>query len=193
MKAAGLDPADVRTVIITHLDLDHVGGVKWFPNAEVLVHRPEYNFATTSKFIGKTRYQPQRWPDKFNPILYDLAPEPYGPFPESKTLEDYEGLSLVPLSGHSIGQVGVILRTNSKALFFSGDHTTCQDWFIEDWAAGRLYGSVFVNLWMKRYCEWGAETSRRIRRFTEQVPTVLLPAHDSDASRRLEALETIQF
>jgi N-acyl homoserine lactone hydrolase len=193
MKAADLDPAIVRTVIITHLDLDHVGGVGWFPNAEILVHRPEYDFASKSKFIGKKRCQPERWPAKFDPTLYDLDPEPYGPFPESKTLEDYEGLRLVPLPGHSIGQVGVILRTNSIALFFTGDHTARQDWFVEDWAAGRLYGSVFINLWMKRYCELGAETSRRIHRFTEEVTTILLPSHDADAPRRLEAMEPIQF
>jgi N-acyl homoserine lactone hydrolase len=193
MKSVGLDPADVRTVILTHLDPDHVGGVRWFPNAEILVHRPEYDFASTSKFMGKNRCQPDRWPEKFNPTLYDLDPEPYGPFPKSKTLANFEDLCLVPLPGHSIGQVGVILRTNNIALFFSGDHTTCQDWFVEDWAAGRLYGNVFINLWMKPYCELGAETSRRIHRFTEEVPTILLPAHDADASHRLEAMETIQF
>jgi N-acyl homoserine lactone hydrolase len=193
MKAAGLDPADVRTVILTHLDLDHVGGVGWFPNAEILVHRPEYDFASTSKFIGKIRYQPKRWPSEFDPTLYDLVDESYGPFPKSKMLRGYKDLRIVPLPGHSIGQVGMVLRTNGKALFFTADHVSRQDWFVEDWAVDRLFGLVFSNLWMRRYRKLAAETSRRIHHFTEEAPTVLLPAHDADAPRRLEQMETIQF
>jgi N-acyl homoserine lactone hydrolase len=193
MKAAGVDPDDVRTVILTHLDLDHIGGVGWFPNAEILVHREEYNFSSTSKFIVKTRYQPEQWLSEFSPILFDLDPKSYGPFPESKMLRGYEDLRIVPLPGHSIGQVGVILRTNGIALFFTADHVSRQDWFIEDWAAGRLYGLIFANLWMRRYRKLAAETSRRVHRFTEEAPTVLLPAHDADAPRRLEQMETIQF
>lgn len=54
MQAAGLNPDNVRTVILTHLDVDHVGGVGWFPRANMLVHRPEYEMAST--FMGKMRY-----------------------------------------------------------------------------------------------------------------------------------------
>ena len=36
----GLDPGKVRLVVLTHLDTDHTGGLRHFPRAEVLVHRP---------------------------------------------------------------------------------------------------------------------------------------------------------
>src|SRR5581483_4659639 len=33
--ALGLDPADVRDVVLTHADLDHAGGVPDFPDADI--------------------------------------------------------------------------------------------------------------------------------------------------------------
>jgi N-acyl homoserine lactone hydrolase len=191
MRAQGLDPESVHTVILTHLDFDHIGGVDWFPNAEVLVHRPEYEF--TSTILGKPRYRPELWPSGFDPRLYDLDPEPYGAFPRSKALGDDGDLRLVPIPGHAYGQVGVILRMGAMALFFTGDHVLRQDWFLEDWAAGRSGGLLSPTFWMKRFRQLGAETSRRIHRFATEIPTVLLPAHDADAPRRLEARETIHF
>lgn len=187
MRAAGLNTEDVRRVVLTHLDWDHAGGLEHFPDAEFLVHRPEHEFA--QRFRGKWRYQPQLWPSWFQPSLYDLDPEPYGPFPESKRLTESGDVRLVPIPGHSIGQVGVIVRAGGEvALFFAADHALRQDWFVEDYEAGRLLmlGALFFP---KR----AAETSRRIYRFAEEAPTVLIPSHDADAPDRLAAMEPLKF
>ena len=51
MTAAGLDPAQVSTIVISHFHPDHVGGlwmkdtnVQVFPNAEILVPETEYRY-----------------------------------------------------------------------------------------------------------------------------------------------------
>ena len=180
LRARGLRPEDVRRVVVTHLDWDHMGGIAHFPNAEVLVHRPEYAFA--SSFGGRQRYQPRLWPGDLAPTLYDLRPEPYGPFPASAPLPGSGDARLVPIPGHSIGQVGLIVPTDGGALFFTGDHLLRQDWFLEDYPAGRL---VQLGVFFRRQA---IETSRRIRRLTHELPTVLLPAHDADAPARLAAM-----
>ena len=185
METQGLRPEDVRRVILTHLDPDHVGGIGHFPNAEFIVHRREHEFAWT--FMGKLRQRPKEWPSGFDPKLYDLEPEPYGPFPESKSLTDSGDIRLVPTPGHTIGQVGVILRTNGVALFFAADHMLRQDWFLEDYEAGRIGNLGIVS--PKRY----TETNQRLHQFVEEVPTVLLPAHDSEAPGRLEAMEPLKI
>jgi N-acyl homoserine lactone hydrolase len=182
MRAAGLNSEDVRRVVLTHLDWDHAGGLEHFPNSEILVHRREHEFA--QKLMGKWRYQPKLWPSWFEPSLYDLDPEPYGPFPESKTLTKSGDVRLVAIPGHSIGQVAVIVQMGDVRLFFAADHALREDWFVEDYEAGRLLmlGALF-------FPKFAAETSRRIHRFLEEAPTVLIPSHDADAPARLAAME----
>jgi N-acyl homoserine lactone hydrolase len=181
MRAKGLRPEDVSTVVVTHLDWDHAGGLGAFPNAKVMVHRPEYEFARSA--MGRMRYQPRLWPGDLRPALYDLEPVPYGPFPQSRALTN--GVQLVPLAGHSIAQVGVIVQSDHHAVLFAADHMLRADWFEEDYRAGNLLGlGIF-------FPELARETSRRIHRFTQDTPTVLLPAHDAGAPARLAAVRPL--
>jgi N-acyl homoserine lactone hydrolase len=185
-RAAGLNTEEVQRVVLTHLDWDHAGGLEHFPNAEVLVHRPEHEFA--QKAMGKWRYQPKLWPSSFAPTLCDLDPAPYGPFPKSKALTESGDVRLVPIPGHSIGQLGVIVQTDDVALFFAADHALRQDWFVDDYEAGRLLmlGALF-------FPKLAAETSRRIHRFIREIPTVFIPSHDADAPARLAAMEPLKL
>lgn len=184
MRAKGLDPDDVRLVIVSHLDWDHVGGIGHFPNAEVLVHRPEFEFSST--FQGKMRYQPKLWPSGFSPTLFDLDPEPYGPFAQSKAVTDRGDVRLVPIPGHSVAQVATIIRTKGSTLFFGADHMLRQDWFLEDLEAGRL---IELGLFFRKQA---IETSKRIQQFMKDTPTILLPAHDAEAAKRLAAAEQLR-
>lgn len=185
MRATGFDPADVRRVVITHLDWDHAGGLAHFPNAEILVHRPEHESASTR--AGRWRYEPRLWPESFRPTVFDLDPDPYGPFPASKALTDDGSVRIVPLPGHSVGQIGVIVRSGNVRLLLVADHILRQDWFVEDYASGRLLGLGIFNAADAR------ETSRRIRELADSAPTVLVPSHDDEVPARLAAMEPVSF
>jgi N-acyl homoserine lactone hydrolase len=177
MRQRGLDPAAVSRVILTHLDWDHVGGVNGFTRAEILVHRPEHASATGR--LGAMRYQPQLWPADFSPSLYELEPEAYGPFPASLPLTSRGDVRLIPLPGHSTGQVGVIVSTANATFVFAADHVLREDWFVEDYAAGRLLGlGIF-------HPQHARETSRRLYRFVEETGAILVPSHDREVPARL--------
>ena len=177
MRRHGLDPRDVRLVVLTHLDTDHTGGVRHFPHAEVLVHRREHDFARTR--IGRYRYRPSLWPADFAPTLYELDPEPCGPFASSRAITRSGDMRLVPIPGHSPGQVAVAYERDGVTLLFAADHMLRADWFAEDLAAGRL---LMLGAFGKSDARM---TSLRLQEFIRDRPTVLLPAHDADAARRL--------
>jgi len=179
MRRRGLDPAAVSRVILTHLDWDHAGGVDRFPRAEVFVHRPEHESATGR--LGAARYETRAWPRSFSPTLYDLEPEAFGPFPASLPLTERGDVRVIPLPGHTAGQVGVVVSTAEATLVFAADHVLRRDWFVEDHAAGRLLG---LGIFHPREAR---ETSRRLHRFLEDTGAVLLPSHDDQVPERLAA------
>ncbi len=185
MRRRGLDPAAVSRVILTHLDWDHVGGVGCFAHAEVLVHRPEYESATGR--LGAMRYQTQSWPADFSPTLYELEHDAFGPFPASLALTGCGDVRVIPLPGHSAGQVGIVVSTGDETLVFAADHVLRQDWFMDDYAAGRLLGlGIF-------HPDHARETSRRLHRFVEETGAMLLPSHDSETPARLAAAASPVF
>jgi glyoxylase-like metal-dependent hydrolase (beta-lactamase superfamily II) len=68
LAARGVDPADITTVLLTHLHMDHVGGashldgdqaVASFPNARFVVQRQEWEDAVTNRSHMRTSYKPE--------------------------------------------------------------------------------------------------------------------------------------
>jgi glyoxylase-like metal-dependent hydrolase (beta-lactamase superfamily II) len=113
---AGIDPADVRWVVLSHLHTDHVGGVGAFPAADVIVSRVEWERA--QGLAGQLRgYVPQHWP-LGHPVLVD---PPY----------DVAGdgtLVVVPTPGHTPGHVSLVVRYGGGGYFLGGDvaHTPAE-------------------------------------------------------------------
>lgn len=176
LQGIGLQPSDVRWLLPTHLHIDHAGALRYFRDAQILVHRPEYDFARSRRGRFPPVYLPGLWPDWFEPTTYDLEARPFGPFPESLAVT--ADVTCVPIPGHSIGQVAVIVKREDTYLFFGGDHHYRQAWFEEELRTGRL---IQAYQWPRK----ARETQQRVTQFVREFPTVYLPAHDFDAPRRL--------
>lgn len=175
MAGAGLEASAIQTVLVTHLDWDHVGGVRHFPDATVHVHRVEHEWATSRR--GRPRTLPDLWPESFRPRLFDLDPEPYGPFARSATVPGVDGVRIVPLPGHTPGQVGFVVDDVDRRLLFCGDHMLRVDWFEENFAAGRKRALLEFG------GRTGTDTSERVHALAEQSDVVVIPSHDPDAHR----------
>ncbi len=123
LEALGYDRADVRHVIVTHMDLDHAGGIADFPDATVHVYREELDAAMRPANIHeRTRYKPCQWAHGPNWQPYDDQGEAWFGF---DAVRDLEGLPpeilLVPLTGHSRGHAAVAVDTGGEWLLHCGD------------------------------------------------------------------------
>ena len=124
VKALGYSPADVRHIVLTHLDFDHAGGIEDFPHARIHVMEAEREAAerTRRSFIARRRYRPVQWDDVRDWRTYAGTGEPWFGFDAVRALEGLPPeILLVPLPGHTWGHAGVAVRTSDGWVLNAGD------------------------------------------------------------------------
>ncbi|WP_236796663.1 MBL fold metallo-hydrolase [Amycolatopsis sp. GM8] len=123
VKRLGYAPGDVRHVVLTHLDLDHAGGLVDFPDATVHVYAEELR-ALQSPLRSSERWRYRKIQFDHGPkwISYaDTGDDWYG----FEAVRDLKGLPpeilLIPLTGHTRGHAGVAVQSDDGWLLNAGD------------------------------------------------------------------------
>lgn len=126
LKAAGVNPADIDTVMLTHMHPDHSAGLadpktgeKYFPNAELVVHQNE----------------PRHWGDdgemsrageREKKLYFAAAREQMAPYHNQmrtydRAVEVFPGVRSMPMHGHTPGHSGYMIESGGKSLLIWGD------------------------------------------------------------------------
>jgi glyoxylase-like metal-dependent hydrolase (beta-lactamase superfamily II) len=181
LERLGIGRGDVRWLVMTHLHTDHAGGLHHFPGTEILVTCTELEFASGLRGRMRGYVANTHWPTWFEPTVLELEPEPLGPFPQSLQLTDAGDITLVPVPGHTPGQIAVIVDEGDQTVFLAGDSSYTQELMLRGTADG--VGA-----------DEGAErlTHERIRAYAAEHPTVYVVAHDPDTGVRLAERRLIQ-
>ncbi len=173
LKALGIGSADVKRVVLTHLHIDHDGGLSHFPTSEILVSPAE--LARATGVAGQLRgHLPQRRPKAFDPKPLILDDGPYGPFQRSKRLTADGAIVAVATPGHTRDHLSVIVEDGEAAVFIAGDASYNEETMLKGAVDGVSDDEAQA-----------AATLAAIQAFAKARPMIYLPAHDPQAARRL--------
>ncbi len=119
VEALGYDAGDVTDIALTHLDLDHAGGLGDFPRARVHLYDTELAAARDPRGMEHGRYLRVQWQDA-DLVTHHASGEQWRGFEAVTVLDD--DVLLVPLHGHSRGHAGVaVRRADGHWLLHAGD------------------------------------------------------------------------
>lgn len=122
VEALGYAASDVRHVVLTHMDLDHAGGLSDFPHATVHLHRPEKEAVDHPRGAERQRYRPVQWAHAPRFETYDPMGEPWFGFACVRELRGLPAdILIVPLHGHTRGHSGVAVDAEGGWLLHAGD------------------------------------------------------------------------
>ena len=127
LKASGVDPQDVDTVIISHFHGDHVNGLLTpdgqpaFPKAEIMVPRVEWAFWMDDGEMSRASKGRMEGQFKNNRRVFDALSRRVTPYDWDR--EVVAGILAVGTPGHTPGHTSYVLASGGHSVFVQSDVT----------------------------------------------------------------------
>ena len=177
LRALGIDPGSVGTIVMTHLHIDHASGVSEFPGATFLVSGREWEAASEQGQLHG--YSKRQFDHAFDWRLIDFEGadiDSYATFGRAVDLFGDGSVRLVFTPGHTHGHLSVLLRLRERDLLACGDATYTMRQFHESHPPARMEDE---HRWRR--------SLRELQLYVREHPdTVVVPGHDLAAFEALE-------
>ena len=154
LKAKGLTPEDIDTVVLTHLHFDHIGNTELFKKAHFFVQAAEIPMLISPPKFATFYYR--EWSHKITSISDRLTPIE-GNWKLTKNIE------LIRVGGHSPGQVAVFVQTAKGRICIASDFLYNYSNLRHEWPIGPV---------------WNMEEWIRGLRFIKAEADIIVPNHD---------------
>lgn len=139
-RAAGFDPAQVNTVVISHFHGDHINGLRLkdgtavFPNAEVMAPAAEWAFWMDDARMNQA---PEAMKGAFQGVRRVFGPIANNVKRYEMDKEVVPGLTAIAAPGHTPGHTAYMLSSGNGKLMIMSDITNHPALFVRnpDWSA----------------------------------------------------------
>ncbi len=167
LAKVGKSPDDIRWVVLTHMHLDHVDGLRHFSKSEIIVSQVE-----AGNPYGSI---PCLLPSWFSPrkITHEKSLVPH--FTLAKVLTEAGDIVLLSTAGHTYGHQSVLIRGGDYDICLAGDVSFTQQQLLDDKVAG-----INADKSASR------NTYAQFRQYAQERPLVYLPTHDPFSLQRLK-------
>ncbi|WP_341957574.1 N-acyl homoserine lactonase family protein [Pseudomonas sp. RC10] len=172
----GIDPKEVKLLVLTHAHYDHAGNLGLYPNAKIVMSRKEFDFWGTD--MGK---RPQ-YGHHIDPLdierIQALHHEGRITLLDEKQNTLIPGIELYELGGHTPGQMAVVVEMPEGPVILASDAIHYYDELEQD--------RPFAVLDSLADMYQGYE---RIREWLQRPGAVVIPGHDPDVMNRFAPVD----
>jgi glyoxylase-like metal-dependent hydrolase (beta-lactamase superfamily II) len=179
LRDRGIEPRNLRYVVMTHLHFDHASGMAEFPNSTFIISADEWEAATSGSRPALRGYRPQHYDYVFDYRTLDYTGpgvDSYSTFGRTFDLFGDGSIRLAFTPGHTLGHQAVICRLRDRDFVIAGDAVYTMRQLEGGPPQPRPHDP---HLWRRSLQE--------LQLFHRQYPqAVIVPGHDPEHWRSLE-------
>jgi glyoxylase-like metal-dependent hydrolase (beta-lactamase superfamily II) len=172
----GIDPAEVKLLVLTHAHYDHAGNLGLYPNANIVMSRREFEFWSTP--MGK---RPQ-YAHHIDPLDLERI-QGLADAGRITLLDDVQntlvpGIELYEVGGHTPGQLAVVVEMPDGPVILASDAIH----YYEELERDRPFAVLDSLAAMYQGYE-------QIREWLQRPGAVVIPGHDPDVMNRFAPVD----